>query len=261
MGTQAVRVAGFLVEQSRNKLEIVVDTGSDITLISEEAWKNLEPKCKMHTGQKIKIVQVTGKAQIQGFANIPIFFETEEGPVRIDVEAYIVKGMHTPFILGNDFTEQYNFSIMRTDGTAIVLGNSGRLIKAMGINTPYKTSTDGTTFTVSCSTELKNQTMPKHHKEIKEIINQPRYATIKTDVVLPPETFKKVSLDVPFPEDSDIALIEGVIYCLGPSKEAFGTNNTIVSKKLTGIIIANFSQEPIQLKQGQELSKVHDPKF
>jgi hypothetical protein len=33
----------------------------------------------------------------------------------MNVEAYIVKGMKPPFILGNDFAEQYKISIERLD--------------------------------------------------------------------------------------------------------------------------------------------------
>src|SRR6201999_731183 len=105
----------------------------------------LDPKCKMHTGQRIKLFQVTGKAQLKGFINLPIFFETDDGPVRIDVEAYVVKGMQSSVILGNDFSQQYNFSVIRDQGTLITLGDSRRTIPAVKSDIQPRLYQDGST--------------------------------------------------------------------------------------------------------------------
>ena len=55
---------------------------------------------KIKKGQKINLVQVTGKASISGYVEPDLYFHTKEGPVKIKVEAYVVKGMTTPLILG-----------------------------------------------------------------------------------------------------------------------------------------------------------------
>lgn len=70
----------------------------------------------MLTGQKILLVQVTGWTLIRGYVEIPLIFETEDGPVELPLEAYVVKGMNTDFILGNDFADQFLLSIIRKDG-------------------------------------------------------------------------------------------------------------------------------------------------
>ena len=67
---------------------------------------------KLRQGQKINLVQVTGNASISGYVDIDLYFHTPDGPVKINVEAYVVKGMSTPFILGNDFTDQYSILVI-----------------------------------------------------------------------------------------------------------------------------------------------------
>jgi len=67
--------------------------------------------------------------QTSGFISIRIYFDTPDGPVELSVEAYVVKGMTTPFILGNDFADQYALSIIRgDDGTQLVFTDTGRKV-------------------------------------------------------------------------------------------------------------------------------------
>jgi hypothetical protein len=48
------------------------------------------------------------------------------------VEAYVVKGMSTPFILGNDFTDQYSISVIRQEGSCFI--EFGDLDQKMPVN-------------------------------------------------------------------------------------------------------------------------------
>ena len=50
--------------------------------------------------------------------------------VQADVEAYIIKGMTTPLILGNDFADQYSLSIIQNNGNSTLkFANTGRTMK------------------------------------------------------------------------------------------------------------------------------------
>jgi len=93
-------------------VKVIIDSGSDITLISQTALDNLKAKPKIKKGQKIDLIQVTGSTTISGYLTLDLIFHMDSGLVKITVEAYVVKGMTTPFILGNDFTDQYSISII-----------------------------------------------------------------------------------------------------------------------------------------------------
>ena len=59
--------------------------------------------------------------------DIDLYFHTPDGPVKINVEAYVVKGMSTPLILGNDFADQYSISVIRQEGSCTIeFGDSNR---------------------------------------------------------------------------------------------------------------------------------------
>src|ERR1700690_985845 len=94
---------------------------------------------KLRQGQKINLVQVTGNASISGYVDIDLYFHTPDGPVKINVEAYVVKGMSTPFILGNDFTDQYSISVIRKEGNCFIeFGDSdGRMLVNNSVSPPF----------------------------------------------------------------------------------------------------------------------------
>ena len=129
LGAQAMAANGWLVEYGTNPTRIVIDSGADITLISHTTLSKLSQKPKVKLGQWINLVQVIGALTISGFVSICVYFNTPEGPVELSVEAYVVKGMTTPFILGNNFADQYALSIIRgDDGTQLVFVDTGRKV-------------------------------------------------------------------------------------------------------------------------------------
>jgi len=84
-------------------------------------------------------VQVTGKASISGYVDLDLYFHTTpEGPIKIKVEAYVIKGMNNPLILGNDFADQYSRSVKRLEGrTFLEFGDSGRslnIVNSISLN-------------------------------------------------------------------------------------------------------------------------------
>ena len=130
-------------------MNIIVDSGSDITLISEESLSNLLGNYKVKSGQKINLIQVTGTSSISGYVTLEIYFSTNDGKVKITVEAYVVKGMTTPFILGNDFADQYSLSIIHKEGNSYLqLGSSRRIIQVDNSTGASLIDTSGQTFKI-----------------------------------------------------------------------------------------------------------------
>ena len=128
------------------------------------------PRIKM--GQKINLIQVTGTSKISGYVTIPIFFDSDSdsGPVQIEIEAYVVKGMTTPIILGNDFTDQYSISLIREGPESfLLLGDTGCKTKIeSSVSTPFKDE-NGHTFNVKALPNLASLTSKfKAHRHLKK---------------------------------------------------------------------------------------------
>ena len=104
---------------------IMIDSGSDILLVSSKLLEQLKPAPKPHEGQHIKINQVTGHSATTQYIMLELFFETDQQTVSMGIEAYIVKDMNRPLILGNNFADQYLLSMIWDNGnTSLKLGDS-----------------------------------------------------------------------------------------------------------------------------------------
>jgi hypothetical protein len=97
LGSRPTQVDCFFFDPIGPPATIIIDSGSDITLISEKFLKTLNGPPKVRKGQRITLVQVTGKSIITGYTSLDLLFKTVEGLIRISVEAYVVKGMTTDF--------------------------------------------------------------------------------------------------------------------------------------------------------------------
>ncbi|KAF9011558.1 hypothetical protein BDZ89DRAFT_1047325 [Hymenopellis radicata] len=153
LGSKATQTPAGVNGIGLDILDVIVDSGSDITLISEKAWKQLTTHPRVHQGQKINLIQVTGATVINEFVKVDLYFETNKGPVQVNVDAYIVKGMSSPFILGNDFADQYSLSIIRREDT-------GREVELME---------NGKTFQVkSCLAASPGLTTTQMHRKMQK---------------------------------------------------------------------------------------------
>ena len=81
--------------------------------------------------------QVTERSSTSQYITLDLYFETSGDPISIKLEAYVVKDMNAPSILGNNFADQYSLLILReNDTTTLKLGYSGYSI-------PLDSSVDG----------------------------------------------------------------------------------------------------------------------
>lgn len=126
LGARATETTATVWGLDTNPISVIVDSGSDITLISQKALDNLTHPPRPKAGQRINLIQVTEKSVISGYVTLDLFLHAPDGPVELNVEAHVIKGMTTPFILGNDFSDQYSISVLACDGESLLLfGDSG----------------------------------------------------------------------------------------------------------------------------------------
>ena len=55
---------------------LIIDSGSDITLISHKLLNSLPKPPRIHSGERINLVQVTGSATLGGYVTLPLEFDT-----------------------------------------------------------------------------------------------------------------------------------------------------------------------------------------
>ena len=265
LGSQATSTTGWIAVYNSNPTKIVIDSGADITLISHLTLMKLHPRPKIKIGQRINLVQVTGASTISGFIIVPIYFDTPDGPVELLVEAYVVKGMTTPFILGNDFADQYALSILRSDeGTHLVFGDSGRRISVENSIGMSLTDEKGHAFQVKVNRKDNMEKARIHRKSQrikKQIKNASESTAVKSivDIIIPPESVKKIPVQLNFPENSDTAYIEKIFISNRGEEDIYASPDSLIAKDDCYLRISNFSSFPVRVHEGQVLGYVHNP--
>ncbi|RDB19963.1 hypothetical protein Hypma_012730 [Hypsizygus marmoreus] len=260
LGSRATQATANIGGLDIDPTNVIIDSGSDITLISQKTLDSLISKPKIRQGQKIKLIQVTGTSSISGFVTLDLFFHTPQGPIKLSVEAYMVRGMSTPFILGNDFQDQYSISILRQDGeTTLSFADSGReLPVSSSTSVASLLDEDGHAFKIRISPEFltsmpRNRSHRRNQKLKRRAVAAKNRSEVRASkrVVIPPMTSCIVPVDVSFNKGSDSIFVERQIDAAGNFDDLYGSADSIISRKEPVLHVANFSNEPVVIGEGQ----------
>jgi hypothetical protein len=267
LGSRATQTTATVGGVDLDPIKVIVNSGSDITLISQETLEGLLTKPKIRAGQKINLIQVTRTSSISGFATLDLFFKTGEGPVKMNVEAYIIKGMSTPFILGNDFSLQYSLSVLREDMTTrIQLGNSGCYVQAEESPSSSPINGQGHTFKVkirspTSTTIPRNRAHSKNQKFRKRMQGSEARSEVRSlhRIIIPPETSKVIPVKAFFPGNTDTLFVEQHLGSLNNADDVFGSADSFITKDNLFLHIVNFSKSPVVISEGQLMGTSRNP--
>ena len=267
LGSKATEVE-VSVNDFAHPIRLIFDSGSDITLISEKTYDSLRSKTKIQQGQKINLIQVTGKTTISGYVPLSLYFKTAEGPVKLRIEAYVVRGMSTPLILGNDFADQYALSLIRRDTqTFLQFGNSGRETEVFNsVGTPF-VDDEGHTFQISAYRHPgKDPSQRLRHTKAKRIRRwllarqQSGDVLAAQRVILPPTSSCKIPVQVFFSAGVRFLFIERHFHSNGNADEIYGSPDTLLDTAAPFLHVSNFSSTPVVVPEGQLLGRTYNPK-
>ena len=267
LGSSATTTNVWLGEYGKNRQALVADSGSDITLISQKTLSTMENPPKIKTGQKINLIQVTGTSKISGYVTVPIYFDSDSGPVQIEVEAYVVKGMTTPIILGNDFADQYSISLIREGSESFLLfGDTGRKTKIENsVSTPLKDE-NGHAFNIKTLPNLASLTSKfKAHRRLKKSKKKQREYIADSSVralypaTIPPESATLIPVTIQFPGNSNEVFVEKILHSNKGPEDFYGITDALVSRNNPQLHVCNFSSQPVTIHQGQLLGHARNP--
>ena len=267
LGAKATEAYASINGLDTKPIPVIIDSGSDITLISQRTLDQMLKAPKVRVGQRIKLIQVTGKAIITGYVILDLIFRTPQGPVQMNVEAYVVKGMSAEFILGNDFADQYSISVIREEGeTTLKFGASGRSVKVHNsLSTPF-VDEDGHAFKVRVRSDvtsrvLKSKAHRKSQVQKKRFKHRQveRQVRSKHQVSIPPESSKLVHVNVDFDNPAPSLFIERSFMSNGNAEELYGITDTLIDRDDGRIFVSNFSKNPITISAGQILGIARNP--
>lgn len=120
-------IQGRLADERASPVTLRLDSGADLTLMSEQYYRSLPDPPPLRKGMKLKLWQLTSSEnRLLGYVSTKVFVEDDAGkPVSFDVEAYVVSEMTVPILLGEDFHRNYSLTVQRSlnSPTLIKVGN------------------------------------------------------------------------------------------------------------------------------------------
>ena len=266
LGAKATTTKVLIGKNATQETSIIIDSGSDITLISHKHLQSIPSPPHIHTGERINLVQVTGSTTLSGYVTLPISFPTSDGPVILEVEAYVVKGMNTPFILGNDFGDQYQLSLLRReDKTFLTFGDTGRQLEVFNSLGPSFVDEMGQSFKVL--TQKPGDTIPlriQRKNNTKNMNVSPQSAlgfkvTAAEAVIIPPEKVVRVPVKAMFPKDATCLFVDRMEHRNCNLESFFGAPSSLIQREDPFLQIANFTPHPVTIQKGRLLGWGNDP--
>jgi hypothetical protein len=137
IGVSALAVQGWVVSIKEGCVIIRLDSGVDISLISEDFYNQLKNPPPIREGHKMSLAQLTDKGTvIRGYTKLKILMMTlSDELIETEAEVYVVKGMSVPILLSEDYQINYEIGVSRNveTGTRISFRSLPYEVAATGI--------------------------------------------------------------------------------------------------------------------------------
>jgi hypothetical protein len=137
-GVSVLATAGWLGSTNKKKLDLRLDSCTDVTLLSDAFWKSMKVRPKLKRGVKMRLYQLTDKdSEIVGYVDLPVIMETRCGElVQLEAEVYVVSNMTVDILLGEDFQQNYGVGVRRIPdvGTTITFEGQPHVVDASPVD-------------------------------------------------------------------------------------------------------------------------------
>lgn len=138
VGTSVLSVRGRVNRLLEREIDLRLDSGADVSLISQEFLESLKVKPAIRQGMKMRLWQLTSKNEtLAGYVNIPLYIQAEDGTtLESEVEAYVVPGMSVDILLGEDYQLCHEIAVRRSveSGTRVEFRGLPYSVKAVPVS-------------------------------------------------------------------------------------------------------------------------------
>jgi hypothetical protein len=105
--------------------------------VSEEFWETLREKPLIKEGLRMRLYHLIGHAGVLGYIKTILYAKDASNTyASFELEAYVVRGMKVPLLLGEDFQTTYELGIQcyMTGRNEVLVGQTGQVILASSTN-------------------------------------------------------------------------------------------------------------------------------
>ncbi|KAJ7675478.1 hypothetical protein B0H17DRAFT_840960, partial [Mycena rosella] len=263
LGVSVLSVKGWVDSLEEEPVDLWLDSGADITLVSEEFHASMKNPPQIREGHKMSLAQLmdSGTA-IKGYVNLGILMETVSGDVaELEAEAYVVKGMSVPVLLGEDFQLTYQIGVECNveSGTKILFEDSEIEVSATGVEAPSDKEALYTLMT-NLTVHSDHTTWAKEHRRRKRLRREASGSKIvraAADYRIKPHHCTMVQLEGEFVEDCEWLVEQGLL--ADPQDSFLSIPNTLITTRHPFLAVSNTSDQPRMIRKGEILGNLVPP--
>ncbi|RDB29278.1 hypothetical protein Hypma_014871 [Hypsizygus marmoreus] len=266
LGMSVLSMKGWVGSLYNQRVDLRLDSGADITLISEDFYKSLKSPPPIQRGMRLKLWQLTDTdTAIQGFVRIPIIVEDNKGRLlESEAEAYVVPNMTVPILLGEDYQVTYEVCALRDalEGTTVEYGRNGPSVNAEPVVSTHsdfsrlRQSAYLTANFVRSKSHRRNQAKRMRHK--RSIFKESRTVRAANDCLIQPNECRNVEVIGDFDDEREWLIEKNLLP--GSGNDFFAVPNVLVSGKHPRVPISNTSPHPRYVRRGEIVGSLTDPK-
>lgn len=263
VGVSVLSIRGRVNETTSEEIDLRLDSGADISLVSAEFYASLHKRPKLRKGRRMELWQLTDKAaKIDGYIELPLYIETDTGEtLGLLAEAYVVPDMNVPVLLGEDFHLAYELTVERhvEFGTTVTFGRSDLSVKAQGVRRPhYSDIAKGTAHLATfIRAKLHRRNKNRRKKARLAASRNSNVARVGKDVRIPPHHCVNVPVSCPPVEGSTWYVEKSMV---GDDRIAPLVIPNVLIPSVNGRIpVSNTTSQPGMLRKGEILAELVDP--
>ena len=241
-----------------------LDSGADISLILQSYLDTLQTpqKPRMRRGIRMNLFQLTNGFKIEGFVQLPILIQAEDGDwLSFEGEFYVVPGMTSPMLLGEDFQVNYELGVHRSveEGSSLEVLATGHTFMASSV-TPQRDTMPfciiGRGASASFVKAKSHQRNRAHRRKLRHKHTTPTVRATQ-DYTIQPHSCRPIPVSVGAAQ-GDTWFAEKTVL-----RQADGscllTTPTILDTSHAFIAVSNTTDRPVHILCGDVLSKLRDP--
>ncbi|KAF8185091.1 hypothetical protein K438DRAFT_1597890, partial [Mycena galopus ATCC 62051] len=229
-----------------------LDSGADITLMSEEFFNSLPGLPKPREGLCMRLYALTGEAKVLGYTRFTMFALSNNGSlVSFEVEAYVVRNMRVPLLLGEDF-QVYGHCDVRVGRSEFVIPGSS----AQRVDLGFEICSVHAVVASGFRRFKAHQRVKVHHHRLQEEDSRTPVLAAE-DTLIPAGAVRNILLRGSFEARADW-LVDKIVM---PTDDAsvIAAPLTWINSESPYLPVANPGVRPWYVRKGEIVGRLVDP--
>lgn len=264
MGTSVLSMRGKLGSLDERTIDLRLDSGADVSLVSKEFLQTLKNKVPISKGMKMRLWQLTDRnACLEGYTTLPVFVESEDGTVvETEVEAYVVPGMSVDVLLGEDYQLNHEVTVARDleKGTRVSYRSCPHSIPAIAVGRTKdfdRMSPSHISHASYVRAKQHRRSQARKYRKRRKFGEERKTIRAQTDLKIAPNSVASLRVEGYFDDEREWLVEKSLL--ANADDSFFAIPNVLFSASFPVVPVMNPTDRPRYIRKGEAVGIITDP--